>query len=63
MLCDCNDSHLMLPVLLQSSTGGIKALITAAGKLSKRDLNITSTVDDKGTLEAVITDKGYALKL
>jgi hypothetical protein len=37
---------------------GIKGLITASGKVPNRDLTITSTVDDKGKLEAVVVDKG-----
>jgi hypothetical protein len=37
---------------------GIKGLITASGKVPNRDLTITSTVDDKGKLEAVVIDKG-----
>lgn len=46
--------------LIKSPTGGIKGLITAAGKVSNRDLTITSTVDDKGNLEAIVRDKGIA---
>ena len=46
--------------LIQRPTGGVRGLITAAGKLANRDLSITSTVDDKGNIEAIVIDNGIA---
>lgn len=46
--------------LIKRPLGGVKGLITATGKAAARDLTITSTIDDKGNIEAMVADKGLA---
>jgi hypothetical protein len=48
-------SHTTNAHLQQRPLGGIKGLIQATAKPSNRNLTISSTIDDKGNIEAIVT--------